>query len=73
MPIEKLLNANAVAEILDISQSQVYNLWLRGDLTSIKIGRSKRCRPSDVEKFIELNATSNLSPTQFLSMIKGGR
>ena len=68
---EKLLCAAEVAEILSISQSQVFNLWRRGELVSVKIGRSVRCRPSDVEKFIVSNTNSNTNNAQFLSVIRG--
>lgn len=49
----RLLNAQDVAEALSIGLSTVYQLLERGELTCIRIGRSVRVRPEDLEEFIE--------------------
>ena len=58
IPIEektpsRLLNAQDIAEALSIGLSTVYLLLERGELPSIRIGRSVRVRPEDLEEFIE--------------------
>ena len=54
---EKLLKGTQVAEILNISRSAAYNLIQRGNLPSVRFGRSVRVRPTDLENFIEQNAS----------------
>ena len=49
----RLLNAQDIAETLSIGLSTVYLLLERGELPSIRIGRSVRVRPEDLEEFIE--------------------
>jgi excisionase family DNA binding protein len=51
--LSKLLNAQDVAAALNMGLSTVYMLVERGELPSIRIGRSVRIRPEDLEKFIE--------------------
>jgi excisionase family DNA binding protein len=58
LPVEekipsRLLNAQDVAEALSIGLSTVYLLLERGELPSIRIGRSVRIRSEDLEKFVE--------------------
>jgi len=48
-----LLTAEDAARILCIGVSTVYLLLQRGELTPVRIGRSVRVRPEDLEKFIE--------------------
>jgi excisionase family DNA binding protein len=50
-----LLTAKDVAEKLQISLSMVYLLIERKELKAVHIGRAKRIRPEDLEKFIENN------------------
>ena len=51
----RLMTANEVAITLRIGQSTVYQLIQRGDLPCVRIGRSVRIRPTDLDKFIEVN------------------
>ena len=51
----KLLKANEVAEILGVSRSFAYQLMRRGQITSVRIGRSIRVRPDDLDLFIKDN------------------
>ena len=58
LPVEeknpsRLLNAQDVAEELSIGLSTVYVLLERGELPSIRIGRSVRVRSEDLKKFVE--------------------
>jgi excisionase family DNA binding protein len=54
--LSRLLNAQDVATALKMGLSTVYQLVVRGELPSIRIGRSVRIRPEDLEKFIESKA-----------------
>ena len=54
----RLLKAEDVARIIQISTSQVYTLIQEGALQGVRFGRSVRVRPQDVEKFIEENLTT---------------
>ncbi len=54
--LSRLLNAQEVAAALNMGLSTVYQLLERGELPSIRIGRSVRIRPEDLEKFIESKA-----------------
>jgi len=51
--LSRLLNAQDIAVALNIGLSTVYLLLERGELPSIRIGRSVRIRPEDLEEFIE--------------------
>ena len=52
---QPLLKINEVAFRLGISRSFAYNLVMSGVLPVIKIGRSRRVRPVDLEQFINSN------------------
>ena len=51
----QLLTVMEVAHILHISRSYAYNLAMSGVLPVIKIGKSRRIRPVDLEQFISSN------------------
>ncbi|GAG43009.1 unnamed protein product [marine sediment metagenome] len=57
----KLLTPREVAEYLSLGRSTVYLLIKNGDLPSIRIGRSVRVNPLDLEEYIELNTTRGFS------------
>lgn len=48
----RLLRLGEVAERLAISKSMAWKLVAYGQLRSVKIGRSVRVRPSDVEEYL---------------------
>jgi excisionase family DNA binding protein len=50
--IEPLLRSEDIAHILNISRSLAYQLVQRGEIPSVRIGKSVRIRPQDLEKFI---------------------
>ena len=51
----RLLNANEVAEILNVSKAHVYNLMKKGLIPTVSIVNSRRVRPEDLEWFIRSN------------------
>ncbi len=51
--LPRLLIAQDVAAALNMGLSTVYQLVERGELPSIRIGRSVRIRSEDLEKFVE--------------------
>jgi excisionase family DNA binding protein len=53
--VNTLLKAKEVAEILQISRAMAYNLMLRGEIPTVKIGKCRRVRPEDLIKYIESN------------------
>ena len=57
--IDKLLRAEEVARILGISRSFAFLLMRRGDIITVRIGRSVRVRPQDLERFISQNLSKN--------------
>lgn len=65
--MDKLLTATEVASILGISRSFSYQLIHRGIIPSVRIGRSVRVRPTDVESYIKQNLTHNEEKSPVLS------
>jgi excisionase family DNA binding protein len=53
-----LMKLDDVAIALGVSRSYAYQLARSGQLTSVKLGRSVRVRPEDLERFIKENLTS---------------
>ncbi len=51
----KLLKADEVASILDVSKSFVYQLIRTGQLRAVRIGTAVRVRPEDLEAFVQEN------------------
>ena len=51
----KLLNATEVAQILNVSKSFAYQLIRKGQIATVRLGRSVRVRPEDLVAFIEVN------------------
>jgi excisionase family DNA binding protein len=49
---DRLLTADEVAEKLSIGLSTAYLLLRRGELPSVRIGRSVRVRPEDLRRFV---------------------
>ena len=52
-----LLKVDDVAAILNISRSAAYNLLQTRQLISVRMGKSVRVRPVDLEAFIQANLT----------------
>ncbi len=53
--INTLLKAKDVAEILKISRAMTYNLMLRGEIPTVRIGKCRRVRPEDLILYIKNN------------------
>lgn len=51
----RLLNAEEVAEIMNVSKVMVYKLMQMGKIKCVKINSSRRVRPEDLEEYIERN------------------
>jgi len=47
-----LLRANEVADRLDISRSQAYQLMRQGEIPTIRFGNSVRVRECDLEEYV---------------------
>lgn len=58
LPIEKLLTAADVADVLGIHKLTVYELARAGRIKRVEIGHSVRFRPRDVQAFIDGSTTS---------------
>ena len=56
---EKLLRPDEIALQLRLSKSFVYKLIRTGEITSVRLGRSVRVLPSDLEAFITENRIGN--------------
>lgn len=48
-----LLTAQDIARILQISKSMAYHLLQTGQIRTVKIGRTVRVRPADLDHFIQ--------------------
>ncbi len=57
LKLSRLLTVDEVARQLRCSQSMVYALVRRGELTAVRIGVSVRFREQDVEAFVNTNLT----------------
>jgi excisionase family DNA binding protein len=50
--INKLLKGIEVAEILNVSNAFAYRMMAEGRIPTVKLGRSVRVRPEDLQGFI---------------------
>lgn len=51
----KLLKAEEVSSILDVSKSFTYQLIRTGQLRAVRIGTAVRVRPEDLDAFVQEN------------------
>jgi excisionase family DNA binding protein len=63
---EKLLTANEVARILNISRSKAYSLMRERAIPTITIGKSVRVTCEDLEKFLAANRSSNGEENEYI-------
>ena len=56
---DHLLNIKEVAEILNVSRALVYSLIKRGDIPTVRIERTIRVRPEDLERYIHERSLKN--------------
>ncbi len=66
MEEDRLLKSDEVAEKLCVSRSFAYQLMKRGDINTVRIGKTVRVRPEDLEEYIN-NRTSG-KPTSGSSL-----
>ncbi len=55
----KLLKADQLANILNISRSKAYQLMRNGEIPTITIGKNVRVSQKDLEDYIEQNRSNN--------------
>jgi excisionase family DNA binding protein len=53
-----LLTGEEIAKILHVSRAYAYQLMRQKQIPTVKIGRSVRVRPGDLEQFISTNVTA---------------
>jgi excisionase family DNA binding protein len=56
---DKLLKAQEVANVLQISRSLAYQMMRRGEIPTIQVGRAVRVRRQDLDTFILKNVEDN--------------
>ncbi len=61
----KLLKVSDVARLTQVSLSQVYTMIQEGRLPAVRFGSALRVRPEDLQKFIEVNLTTQGYARQF--------
>ena len=54
----RLLKAEDIASILNISLGFAYQLMKRGDVPTVRLGRAVRVRPSDLEEYLQSRINS---------------
>ena len=59
--LERLLKAEEVAEILNVSRAFTYRLMKQGKLRSVAIESVRRVHPKDLKAFIEENSSNPVS------------
>jgi excisionase family DNA binding protein len=50
---ERLLTPHELSGLLGLGRTRTYSLLISGEIPSVRIGRLRRVRRSDVEKFVE--------------------
>ncbi len=58
----KLLRAEEVASIIDVSKSFVYLMIRTGQLPAVRFGAAVRVRPEDLDEFITASVTTSNQP-----------
>ena len=61
----RLLKVSDVARMTQVSPSQVYTMIQEGSLPAVRFGSALRVRPEDLQKFIEVNLTTQGYARQF--------
>ncbi|MEV0442506.1 helix-turn-helix domain-containing protein [Streptomyces spectabilis] len=49
----KLMSVNDVAEFLGVPKSWVYDNWKREAIPFKRVGKSLRCRPNDLNRWLD--------------------
>lgn len=58
-----LMTGEEIAKILHVSRAYAYQLMRQKLIPTVKIGRSVRVRPEDLERFIAANLGQNSLPS----------
>lgn len=53
---EHLLDSREVAAVLHVSRTYAYQLIQRGDIAAVRMGRSVRVRPRDLDEYVRRHA-----------------
>lgn len=64
----RLLNAEEVADILNVSRAHVYNMMKKGLIPTVYIAKSCRIRPEDLEWFIRSNLNTEIEYGSFFGL-----
>lgn len=56
---DKLLKAQEVADLLQISRSMAYQMMRRGEMPTVRVGRAVRVRQQDLDTFIKKSVEEN--------------
>jgi len=64
----RLLNAEEVADILNVSKTHVYNMMKKGLIPTVYIANSRRVRPEDLEWFIRSNLNTEIEYGSFFGL-----
>ena len=67
----KLLKAEQVADLLDLSKSFVYQMIRQGQLPAVRFGSAVRVRQEDLDAFVQANLQEKRNP--WLSLKSGPR
>jgi excisionase family DNA binding protein len=70
--MEQLLRAAKVAQLLDVSERYVYQLASEGRIPCVKVGRSVRFRPTDIDAWLDGRAKTG-AESQGLMLSGNGR
>lgn len=70
--MEQLLRAARVAELLSVSERYVYQMASEGRIPCVKVGRSVRFRPSEIDAWLDSRAKADLE-LRGLMLSRGGR
>lgn len=71
--MEQLLRAAKVAELLDVSERYVYQLASQGSIPCVKVGRSVRFRPTDIEAWLDARAKTGMELRGLMLSASGRR
>ena len=58
-----LLSVGETARLIDMGRSKTYDLVLRGEIASIKIGRSRRVIAASIDRYIARRLAEQASET----------
>lgn len=53
VPTKLLISTEEAARTLGIGRTRMYELLRTGEVPSIKLGRSRRIRPEDLEEYVQ--------------------